>query len=320
MTDFADLAHPYQATANLDVYQRGGHDRVVLKATQGRATPTKTGYVNPLYAQWAARCAALNLPFGAYHYATPDDAAAQAAHFLGTVDAGHMPWWLIVDCEWDEPKNATPADGRHVADLVGRLANRGAESGWIYGSPFWIQAAGLLPSMLPPDWRILWLASYGTSTLKIPAGWGPEMVAAWQYTNAASTPGVPNPCDRSRVMREWLPSGAPMAEIVDALNAATAEGYKSYADMFTAKPGGIVDILRGQHDFAARVEAGLADLKTLFSGLLKPDHPAQQVITDPIGDLETRLRGLTNLADATRLLSALSTRMAQLIPSSGGNQ
>ena len=58
----------------------------------------------------------------------------------------------------------------------------------------------------------------------------------------------------------------------------------------------------------------IAGLKTLLSGLLPADHPAQDVITDPVGDLVVRVSGLSSLTDATRVLTALSTRMAQLIP------
>lgn len=301
MSDFADLSD-HQDTANIDAIRRGGDDRIVLKATEGAT------YTNRYYTGWAARCATLNLPFGAYHYATTADPDAQAAYFLGVVKAGHMPWWLIVDCEWDEPKNATAADGRHVADLVNRLVNRGAPTGWIYGSPAWINAAQLLPAMLPAGWRILWLASYGTSQLKVPAGWLPQSVAAWQYTNAALTVGVPTPCDRSRVMREWLPSGGTDMELAELDAAGKAPG----------KSGLIATIVGGCVAAETAVNAGngarsdIAALKTLLSSLIAADHPAQNVITDPVGDLATRIGGLSSLADAARLLSALSTRISQL--------
>jgi lysozyme len=309
MTDFADLAHPYQKGADLGAYRAGGHDRVVLKATQG------VDYVNPLYAQWAARCAALSLPFGAYHYATGDDAETQVAHFLSTLDAGHMPWWLIVDCEWKKPADTTPADGRHVADTLNRLANRGAEFGHIYGSPAWIAAAQLLPAMVPAGWRVLWLASYGTTQLKVPAGWAPEAVAAWQYTNAAPTAGVPNPCDRSRVMREWLtPSGGSDMELPDLDKVATAPGKNAPGESgFGNTVIGACVAAETAVNVSNAARADIATLKTILSGLLTADHPAQNVITDPVGDLITRISGL-GLLDATRVLTALSNRMAQLIP------
>lgn len=218
--EFADLAS-YQRGTDLAAYRAGGHHRVGLKATQGAT------YVTPDFAGWWRQAPGLGLARVAYHFADGADVGAQAAHFLGAVGPRGPRDRLAVDAEW--PDRPTAADGRRIAALIAEIANRGGTPGMVYGSPYWLTAAGLLPAMLPPDWRWLWIAHYGVTEPAVPAGWSRGQILAWQFTDRAPTAGVPAPCDRSRVLREWLTTGDDMptaAELVDELERRVLAGMR----------------------------------------------------------------------------------------------
>lgn len=308
--EFADLAS-YQRGTDLRPYQAAGFDRVMLKATQGRS------YISPYFIGWASQAAGLSLPIGAYHFATAaDPVPAQATHFLETLAVlPKPPAWLALDCEDPAPVAATVADGQRVAALAAELTARGATGGQVYGSPAWFTAARLVASMLPPGWRHLWLAEYGTAAPSLPAGWTVDQVEAWQYTAAASTPGVPSPCDRSRVIREWL-IGDDM-EIVDLDKVATAPGKNGFGGTVVAACVAAETAVNAGNraaDAITPLAAEMATIRTAVALLVDSAHPASSTLTDPVGDLVTRVGGL-ELADAIRVNGALSARMAQLVPS-----
>jgi hypothetical protein len=322
VTEFADLA----------VYARAGHDRVGLKATQG------TGYIAPDFAVWWRQAPGLGLGRLVYHYADGASVGAQAAHFLSTVGPRGPRDVLAVDAEW--PDAPTAADGRRVAALVGELANRGATTGMVYSRASWLAAAQLLPAMLPAGWRWLWLAHYGVRTPAIPAGWTSDQVLAWQFTDRAPTAGVPAPCDRSRVLREWLPEGDDMPtaqEIAAAVWAAAppTEGVdrpiaKSRMDQVLAeaynKAGSIQSPLL--RDLAANVADGRREISALRSGLallVPQDHPVAQAlagVADPRAaalDLLAQLDSAGLLAVASAALSRLQATVPATTPPTGGS-
>ena len=313
MTEFADLAS-YQRGADLRPYQAAGHDRVMLKATQGRS------YISPYFVGWASQALSLGVSVGAYHYVTvADPVPAQATHFLETLAVQQWPVWLALDCEEPAPGGATAVDGQRAAALARELDARGASEGQMYGSPAWFTAARLVPSMLPAGWRHLWLASYGVSSPSLPPGWTSDQLAAWQYTDAAATPGVPSACDRSRVVNEWL-NGADM-DLAEYKAAGKAPGKSDLVDTIVAgcvASETAVNRATEARDAIGPVAAELATIRTAIATLVDPAHPASPTLTDPVEDLVTRVAGLAGLADVVRVNTALSARMAQLVPSTGG--
>jgi GH25 family lysozyme M1 (1,4-beta-N-acetylmuramidase) len=331
--EFADLAS-YQHGTDLAAYARAGHDRIGLKATQG------TSYIAPDLAVWWRQAGALGLARLAYHYADAADPGAQAGHFLSTVGPRGPRDVLAVDAEWSASPKA--ADGRRTAALVGELANRGATTGMVYSRASWLTAAQLLPAMLPAGWRWLWLAHYGVKTPAIPAGWTSEHLRAWQFTDRAPTAGVPGPCDRSRVLREWLPEGDDMPtaqEIAAAVWAAAppTEGVdrpiaKSRMDQVLAEAYNKAGAIQKPQltDLAANVADARSELASLRAGLallVPQDHPVAQALAgaaDPEAEVQrllpslttpARIRTLTSLAHLLDTdIEVLSARAQAAIP------
>ncbi|MBL7487067.1 GH25 family lysozyme [Frankia sp. AgW1.1] len=203
--EFADIAS-YQAGADLTTYARSGPDRILIKVSQGAS-----GNPNPYYADWWRTGGSNGLGRGAYHYATTGQTPnAEAANFLSKVQAvgGLGPRdWLCIDAE--SPSSPTLAHGAYIAAIVTALVGAGYTSGVIYSGVWWLRPAGLTAAMLPPDWRRLHLSDYSSTpdgSIGLPPGWSRDQVVARQYTSAASQPGIPGPSDRSRVLREWLPT------------------------------------------------------------------------------------------------------------------
>lgn len=144
--------------------------------------------------------------------------------------------------------------------------------------------------------------------------------AAW-----GNHPGCPGPvraAQRRAILdaARGLTTGDDVADIQTALNDATAEGYRGYSDMFKAKPGGIVDMLRSVFDRSKRVEAAVTDLagkqavmNAALNTLVDPQHPAATALSDPTADLVLRVAGL-NLPDAVLVAHAATSRVAALVP------
>lgn len=243
MIEFADIAYPYQDGADITAYARAGADRILIKATEGTGytnplfgawsvtagvaylgrgayhyaeLPTAAGLTRAAGGDNrrmgdGLRAAALSLtvPVVAERLTTAAllNAQMQADLLCTTLDAASRPWgardWVELDLE--DPDGIGVA-AVWAAEFCGRMAAHGYP-GLIYTGSYYLAATGLTPGMLPPEWRRLHLANYsavGDTDLPIPPGWTPDQVVARQYTDAAPTPGL-GACDRSRVLREWLP-------------------------------------------------------------------------------------------------------------------
>ena len=198
---FADLSH-HNAAVDLAAYAAAGHTRVVLKATEG------TGWTDPEFAdRWAAAGRA-RLHRGAYHFGrAASSGAAQADYLLEVVNAagGLSPGdWLVLDLEDSTAPNRASA---FATEFCGRMVARGHPSGLVYTGRWYATPTGITPGILPPGWRRLWLSDYGTvsdGAMRLPAGWSRDQVAARQYTNAATVPGITGGCDYSRIITDWL--------------------------------------------------------------------------------------------------------------------
>lgn len=77
--NFIDIASHQSGISLAEVFKRNNLDGVIVKATQG------TGYVNPLFASWAAWLVGNDKPLGVYHYLDTTDPEQQAKHFYNTV-------------------------------------------------------------------------------------------------------------------------------------------------------------------------------------------------------------------------------------------
>lgn len=175
---FADLSDNNNGV-DLTAYAKHGHKRVALKATED------TGYVWAQFGRLAVEAYRLNLAVTAYHFARPSSGAAQAAHFIATVNAHIKPdTALCIDCE------VAGVTAQIVDEWVNAVrAQYPAHEIWVYGSPSFLEAAGIHPAGCK-----LWLAEYGP-TAKTPAGW--ERWDFWQYTATGTTVGVGGRVDLS---------------------------------------------------------------------------------------------------------------------------
>ncbi len=348
MTEFGDLSS-YQAGADLTAYAAAGHDRVLLKATEG------TGYTNPHFASWWRAAGQLGLARGAYHYAKPSAGtrpADEVRHFLAAVQAagGLGPRdWLCLDVE--DPAAKTPAGGRHATGLAAALVAAGHPGGLIYTGTWWARPAGLTAAMLPPGWRRLHLADYGRTAddaVPLPPGWDRGQVAGRQYTSGARQAGIPGPSDRSRVLRDWLPITTLEAPVTDVVltpaqleavaDTVLARGWEqaterpagAAADWYPPRQAHIGGLWRRTYEMVGQALTGITQILTevravraAMATMVDPSHPAAAILTDPstpaaaptVDDL-VAAAGRLDLADAIRLAGAASARAAALIPAS----
>lgn len=314
MTEFADLSS-YQAGTDLAAYTRAGFTGVLIKLTQG------ADYPNPQAPAWWHTSGILYLNRGAYHYADATDPAAQARYFARAVAnlGGLLPGrdWAEVDAEYTKYPSAV--DGMRIVALVRELCALGLDEGVLYSYTAWLRDAGLTAAMLPARWRRLHIANYDPipdGQVPLPPGWTWEQVVARQYSSKVPTAGVPAPCDRSRVIHEWLTTEDDM-ELSELDAAATAPGQKTFGGTVVATCQAAQSAVNAGNKAAAAVAqlaAEMAAMRTAVATLVDPQHPAVGPLTDPVGDLVTRVGGL-ELADAIRVNAALSARMAQLVPS-----
>ncbi len=172
-----DVSH-YQGTIDWPTVAAGGMGFAFVKATQG------TTSVDALFAQNWQGVQAAGLLRGAYHFYQPgDDPAAQAAHFLSVVQcaAGDLPPVLDIETAGSQ----TPAE--IVPGIEIWLAAVEAAVGCppiVYTAPgFWSSLGTAAFGQYP-----LWVAEYGVSTPKLPAGW--TSWAFWQSSESGQAAGV----------------------------------------------------------------------------------------------------------------------------------
>lgn len=184
-----DMSH-FNNVTDFSAVKGDGIVGVIHKATEGLS------YIDPLYQMRRSQALAAGLWWGAYHFATGDDAVAQAKHFLSVVNP--EPTDLIVlDFEQNTTGSSMSLAGAeqfvtYVQSATGRWP--GLYSGsYIKG----LLGDGQNPT-LANCW--FWLSEYG-STAHVPANW--PTWTMWQYTDGAVGPephsvaGVGN-CDRDQ--------------------------------------------------------------------------------------------------------------------------
>lgn len=185
-----DISH-HNGNIDLGKAKAAGIVGVIHKATQG------TSMVDNMYQQNRTKAQAAGLLWGAYHFATLGDGAAQADFFLSK--AGADPQTLLVlDFEPNGNSTMTLDQARafvsRIKDVTGRFPG-------FYSGSLIKQLLGGKPADPLLSQCFLWLAQYGPAPKNIPATW--PTWTMWQYTDGVLGPqphsvdGIGN-CDRDQ--------------------------------------------------------------------------------------------------------------------------
>ena len=191
--DVSSWNHPNGAAIDWNQVAAAGNSFAFIKATEGPSTVGAAFYTNPYFAgDWSgARNAGLYR--GAYDFARPglplDTATAQAQAFVSVAGTLQGSYDLPPVLDLEVTGGLSPADltaWTHawlvaVQNLTGRLP-------LIYTSPnFWATALGGTTTL--QSYR-LWQAQWTSASTPTPIpGWGSNW-SFWQYTDAASVPGI----------------------------------------------------------------------------------------------------------------------------------
>ena len=184
-----DLSH-FNNVADFNTVKEDGIVGVIHKATEG------LDYTDPAYMSRRSEALAAGLWWGAYHFATGDDATAQAEHFLSVVNPGPNDL-LVLDFEQNTAGTSMSLAGAeefvtHVQAATGRWPG-------LYSGSYINQLLGEgQNSTLANCW--FWLSEYGP-TPHAPVNW--PTWTLWQYTDGSVGPephsvsGIGN-CDRDQ--------------------------------------------------------------------------------------------------------------------------
>jgi GH25 family lysozyme M1 (1,4-beta-N-acetylmuramidase) len=254
--NFADISH-HQGVVDLAKYKAAGHDRIIMKATQG------VGFTDPMFKTNWQNAGKLGLKRVAYCYAeAQNNGGKDFDYLLDTVNAAgglKAGDWLCLDVE--DVNNGQADYNRaqyHVREFTARAVARGVKNGLIYTGRWYANPAGVDPSDCQPGWRKLWISHYDQSvpdgSILLPTGWTRDQVVARQYTDRATVAGVSGWCDYSRVLKDWTTAVeavstdkedwlamASMDDVKTAvrqvLNEGTGDGQRSWAGTEKAELG-----------------------------------------------------------------------------------
>jgi len=198
MPDYGIDVSGFNTVTSWPAVRGAGNTWAWSKATQGG------GYTNPQFASQFTGSRMAGLITGAYHFPDPNvSVAANVAHFvaaarpLGAFAAGaFLP---MLDVENDSVDGivwtAASANAFIPAFRDQLRAATGQRKLCVYAPQSW-WATGMLR---PNDWAdsdiFLCAARYGVAPGDV--GWSHPRLAVHQYTDAAATPGVTKPTDRS---------------------------------------------------------------------------------------------------------------------------
>jgi lysozyme len=216
---FIDISHWQVIPASLEAAAASGILGVVHKATEGAT------YVDPKLEARHHLADDAGLMWGVYHFMRPGSIAAQARHFLHTVEplmdddtllmADHEDAGVSLDELAEFLALVAQATGRMPALYSGHLLKE--------------QLAGKADARLTP-FR-LWIAQYADAPV-LPPGW--PKYWAWQYTQTGRVPGIEGDVDLNAydgpadgLIAEWsgladVMPPAPGALVVDVAITAPA--------------------------------------------------------------------------------------------------
>jgi lysozyme len=177
-----DLSH-FNTVISFSEVKTDGVVGVIHKATQG------TDWEDPTYAARKQQAQAAGLWWGAYHFGTDADGAAQAQYFLSKVNPGPNDL-LALDFEENPQSQMTIAQAEQfvteVFDQTGRYPGFYSDelAGKMLGSN--------MSSILANCW--FWRAQYDESPPSVPPTWSTWTM--WQYTSSGLVSGISGGCDR----------------------------------------------------------------------------------------------------------------------------
>lgn len=184
-----DISH-HNGNIDLQAAKGDGIIGVIHKATQG------TSGLDPMYQTNRAKAVAAGLLWGAYHFGTGGDGAAQAQHFLNVVGTFDNTL-LVLDFEQNPGGSSMGlVAARAFVTQVNQTAGR--FPGFYSGSYIKELLGSNKDPVLAQCW--LWLPQYGPTPV-VPANWSTWTM--WQYTDGAVGPqphtvaGIGH-CDRDK--------------------------------------------------------------------------------------------------------------------------
>jgi lysozyme len=175
-------------------YQAGQH-RLYLKVTEG------TRFRDPDYRQLRKAAQLAGFLVGGYHFAhglaSPREEADFFLEHLGARPAAPHGLVPCLDLEYQTPGPSARL-GRWAIEWLHQVRAGTGMHPILYGSPYYLQECEF-----PHPPAALWLAAYGRDDGKehpymIPHPW--KAIAAHQYADSATVPGIRGRCDISRVL------------------------------------------------------------------------------------------------------------------------
>ena len=177
-----DISH-YNTVTSFPDLKADGVVGVIHKATEG------TDWSDPTYDSRKQQAQAAGLWWGAYHFGTNSDGAAQAQYFLSQVNPGPNDL-LALDFEQNPASQMTIAQAEQ---FVTEVFNQTGRYPGFYSDELAGQLLGdTVNSILANCW--FWRAEYGGSSPSVPPTW--PTWTMWQYTESGSVSGISAACDR----------------------------------------------------------------------------------------------------------------------------
>lgn len=190
-----DISH-HQGEVDLAAAMDAGIGFVIAKATEGQT------FVDQRFAGNMAQADAIDLPFGAYHFARPDrtanDAVLEARHFVDTAQLGGPHLLPVLDLETSGgmgPRKLRAWVKAWLAEVTAQLGVKPI----IYTSPsFWKTYMGNKRWFADNGYR-LWIAHWGVEQPRVPAtNWGGLGWTLWQHSSCGSVAGIDGCVDLNR--------------------------------------------------------------------------------------------------------------------------
>lgn len=185
-----DISH-HNGNVDLNKAKQSGILGVIHKATQG------VGMFDSRYQTNRQKAQAAGLLWGAYHFGTKANGAAQADFFLSKADADSQTL-LVLDYEPNGNSTMTLDQARAFVSRVNEVTGRfpGLYSGNLIKEQLGGQPVDPILSQC-----FLWIAQYGPQPKNIPQTW--PSWTLWQYTDGVAGPSPHSvdgigPCDRDQ--------------------------------------------------------------------------------------------------------------------------
>jgi lysozyme len=170
-----DISH-HNGIVDLNKAQQAGIVGVIHKGTQGTTMFDKKYTPNRQKAQTAG------LLWGAYHFGTKADGAAQADFFLSKIGADEQTL-LVLDYEPNGLRTMTLAQARA---FVSRIKEKTGRFPGLYSGNLIKEQLGGKPVDPILSQCFLWIAQYGPQVKNIPKTW--PSWTMWQYTDGVAGP------------------------------------------------------------------------------------------------------------------------------------